>query len=165
MVFKDLVLIKTKTPDGVYCNGRKSLRELPDLPHSFSFEAQVIDEFEFDPERGLVSQLYVQNTFYINYLNKIYSKIWIFKEEYNYKYQLFAYAYDKNDSYTAEIHDFNTGLKYVFNQFTNGCEIKKINAMEDGIDTFTIGNDVKLKDPSMFFSFDKDTFQFVGFVC
>ncbi len=36
--------------------------------------------------------------------------------------------------------------------------------MEDGIDSFTIGSDIKLKDPSMFFSFDLDTFQFVGFV-
>lgn len=138
----DLDIEQYTTPGGIYCEGRKNLKPLPELPHSFAFETQVVEEFEFNPDEGLVSTIY---------------------EEYSYKDLLFQYAYDKNNSYTREIHDYNTGLKYIFNQFTNGCEVKKITLSEDGIDAFTTGLDIKLKDPAMFFDYDLDNFQFTGF--
>ncbi len=59
---------------------------------------------------------------------------------------------------------FFKGLKYTFNQFGTGCEVNKIDIYADGIDATSSGLDIKLKNPSDFFSFDPDTFHFTGFV-
>lgn len=79
---------------------------------------------------------------------------------------MFEYAFDKNNSITREVHDFNTGLKYVTNEKTGECEIRKIGLNEDldGLDTTSSGTDIKLKDPTDFFSFDQEKFQFTGYV-
>lgn len=52
----------------MYCPGRKNIKKLPELPESFSFEAQVVEPQQFNDQRGLVSHLYVIKAFFVIYI-------------------------------------------------------------------------------------------------
>ncbi|CAF0782441.1 unnamed protein product [Brachionus calyciflorus] len=128
------------TPKGIYCPGRQSIKDIPEIPDSFAFSSQVVSPFpnQFD-KLGAIETLF---------------------EEYNLKNNLFHLVYSSANSISNEIHDFNTGLRYTFDRKTGSCTIAPLTNSE--LDVGKNGSYVYLRDPKEMFYFENKNYQYVG---
>ncbi|XP_064600815.1 uncharacterized protein LOC135466991 [Liolophura sinensis] len=131
-----------EAPKGMYCENRKSLKALPISPQYFHFEAEIVV-----PQTKIVSYI---------------------AEWYDYTSRLVRYDYSPFPSDSkgvglgriTEIHDFNTGVKYVTNTAFGNCTVGVIDP--NGFDTVEVNpHTVRLRNPNQFFDLD-GTFQYEG---
>lgn len=138
-----------ETPSGVICYGRVSTKPVPTLPDKYHYRTEIITS----EEESIVT-----------------TDVW-----YDDEYKLVRYDY-KNVSpippvYTvnplSEVHDFNTGIRYIRDQVTGNCTILPIsNTSFDVFEsqgTFSSNTSyiVHMKNPMQFFYLD-NSYRYVG---
>lgn len=127
------------TPSGVYCQDRKNTKSVPEVPKRFEFQAEIVTPFFMD---------------LVGFINET-------REQYDYEEKLFRQDFSVYNSLVTEIHDFNTGLKFRIDENSGNCSIDVIDG--NGVDAETDANGlVKIRDPSTFFDFDSNNFQYTG---
>ncbi|RMZ95134.1 EF-hand domain-containing D1 [Brachionus plicatilis] len=128
-------------PSGVFCHNQTFKGEMPPIPRSFSFTEEI-----------LINDKKMAKS------NKVY-----------YSYDLKAIRYDtlatKNYRENAPlkiIHDFNSGVGFVIDEFIGNCSIISLNNDQDSISLAnSAGLALTMKDPNQFFFID-DTYFYAG---
>ncbi|XP_013419344.1 uncharacterized protein LOC106180028 [Lingula anatina] len=133
-----------QTPPGVVCAGRKGTKPLPKMPSFFSFTVEAIQKN-----------------------SQTYSYI---KEYYDYNAQIVRYDYRDlpvgdmdGGNPLSEIHDFNTGVRYIKDLFQGSCSLDILDP--SGFDAKSAGpSTVRIRSPSEFFGFSdpKSNFTYTG---
>ena len=74
---------------------------------------------------------------------------------------MFRIDYVQQGEPITEIHDFNTGLRYVSKRYRRTCDIS---VLSDSIDSESDGINLRIRNPTEFFDLDLNTVQFNGYV-
>lgn len=143
MDFKTM-LTNTKvfmTPEGVYCPNRNTTKQLPVPARAFHFTAEILD--------------------------LIGNRIGRIKEWYDYNLNLVRFdstpmspsQFGQNP--LTQIHDFNTGVAYIIDNFRGNCSVANISSMG-----FDVRNSdpthVRIRSSKEFFYFDKTKYNYEG---
>jgi hypothetical protein len=82
------------------------------------------------------------------------------RETYDFNRKLVRIDYVLKNTPTSEVHDFNTGLRYVTDKFRGNCTITTLD--NQGFDVTYDGDYITMKDPQSFFDFDSKEYQYSG---
>ncbi|KAL3868291.1 hypothetical protein ACJMK2_041117 [Sinanodonta woodiana] len=137
------------TPKGVVCPGRKSTRPIPQLPDYFYVRVEMIY-----PDLGTVSATDV-------WYDEDYK---LFRKDYR---PLSAYDPTYTTNPLTEIHDFNTGVRYIIDNLMGNCTILPLlNSSSDSMTNMTARKVngtyvVEMKTPRQYFNID-NSFTYAG---
>jgi hypothetical protein len=129
------------TPRGVWCAGRQAGPKPPTVPKSFRFRSTIVSAF---PNLG-----------------GLFGVTTSIRESYDFPRKLVRFDLVKNNNPLTEVHDFNTGLRYVIDKFRGNCTLTVLDPEYFDSDASS-GTSIKLKDPQAFFNLDGPDVQYTG---